>query len=253
MNSLSMEIFSWAASRETSYISDDMDFKIPYRYWEHAEHLLTYPENEHFLIDCIVNLKRAIDHRLKHLSAMYLFKKIPDSSRPSELLDILGYYGIARPRMLREISQIRNLLEHHYKSPPTLSRCQELVEFSWYFLRSTDNISTLSLEGFILKPEDKKFKDDYWLSIDYGPTKNWQCALRGWIPDSFLVDSKEGVNLSIHRIETAAEWNVRMKDHLSESNEEFVKARKEGIYLSANVIKNSLFPSELTYMYFSVL
>jgi hypothetical protein len=97
--SLSAKVLSWIPSRQSSSIADDPDWKTPYRYWKHAEDLLAHPDNEHFRIDCIGNLKRAIDHRLKRLNTLYRFKRIPDLSMPTELLGALGYFGIARPTM----------------------------------------------------------------------------------------------------------------------------------------------------------
>lgn len=250
-SSLSMEVLSWTASRLSSLVAEDSDWKTPYRYWKHAEHLLTYPNNEHFRIDCIGNLKRAIDHRLKRLASLYQFKKIPDPTKPSQLLDILGHFGIARPAMLREISKLRNLLEHQYESPPPQNRCLELVELAWYFLRSTDLLSTSVLEILFLRPDINDAEGDAWIEVTYGPKTNWKCSLRGQVPENFLGDgSNAGLPLVLKRCQTAKEITTTAIENASVP----MPARREtDVYFIGEVSGKPEAFAALTSLYFSVL
>lgn len=247
--SLSTQVLSWLSLRQSSSIAEDSDWETPYKYWKHAEDLLRNRDNEHFRIDCIGNLKRAIDHRLKRLSSLYCFKNIPDPAKPSKLLDMLGYFGIARPMMLREISQIRNLLEHHYKSPPSQQRCQELVEFSWYFLRSTDSLSTAILSDFVLHPNDK-LGNDIWLEVTYGPEIDWKCSVRGWVPQTYLSSSVDlGIVVHLEWLETAEEFAARAVAQNFDAHNH----NRTNIYFSGDILGSSEMFSKLTALYFSTL
>ncbi len=248
--SLSTRILSWAPSRQSSSIADDQDWKTPYRYWKHAEDLLAQPDNEHFRIDCVGNLKRAIDHRLKRLSALYRFKSIPDPSKPAELLDVLGYLGIARPTMLREVSAVRNLLEHHYKSPPPRRRCQELVEFSWYFLRSTDSLSTSILMDFVLRPDGETLEEEDWIEVTYGPKTDWNCTLRGWVSDALFSNTVDlGIDVCLEQLETAEEFSVRAVAQKLD----IYSCRKTGVYFAGRISEKPEVFTTMTSLYFSAL
>ncbi|MBI3222118.1 MAG: hypothetical protein HYZ46_03360 [Nitrosomonadales bacterium] len=248
--SLTTQILSWAPSRQSSAIADDQNWRTPYRYWKHAENLLAHPDNEHFRIDCVGNLKRAIDHRLKRLTSLYRFKKIPDASKPSELLDVLGYFGIARPTMLREVSEVRNLLEHHYKSPPPHRRCQELVEFSWYFLRSTDLLSTSVLNDFVLRPDDGESEKDDWIEVTYGPETDWKCTVRGWVPDSFVSSEVDlGITIRLEQLETAEEFSARA---VAQELDIYAR-RRTGVYFTGRISGKPEVFTTMTTLYFSTL
>jgi hypothetical protein len=248
--SLSNAVLSWVPTRQSSSCTDDPDWKTPYRYWKHAEVLLTYPDNEHFRIDCIGNLKRAIDHRVKRLAFLYRFKKIPDPSKPPELLDMLGYFGIARSKMIREVSEVRNLLEHHYKNPPHPQRCQELVEFSWYFLRSTDLLSASVLDNFILSPDSETLEEHDWIEVEYGPETDWQCSVRGWVPDTFLSSELDlGISIRLEQRETAEEFTTRA---VAQQLDMYTR-RETGIYFAGKVLGTPEVFTTLTALYFSTL
>ena len=248
--SLSPEVLSWPSTRQSSLIADDRDWKTPYRYWKHAEELLAHSDNEHFRIDCIGNLKRVIDHRLKRLARLYRFKKIPDGSKPLELLDVLEYFGIAKPAMIREISEVRNLLEHHYKSPPPHSRCQELVEFSWYFLRSTDILCTSVLTDFILSPSDETLMNRDWVEVKYGPHTTWQCFVRGWVNATFISNDRDlGISILLQHRESAEEFLARVAAQKFDIHTE----RSTGVYFIGKVVGNPEVLTTFTALYFSTL
>lgn len=251
--SLSLDVLSWDATRETSSIAEDLDWKKPYQYWKHADNLLTHDGGEHYRIDCIANLKRAVDHRLKRLNSLYRFKKIADPKKPSELLETLGHFGVARPAMLLEISALRNLLEHQHKPPPSTSRCQELVEFIWYFLRSTDALSTSVVGTFTLALDGSSGNETFWLSVTYGPDVDWKCSVRGWLPETLTSKSSDGdIELNLERAENYKQFSAK-KTNLTYRRLSDPDRSATDIYLSGEITGPPEIFSKLTEIYFSVL
>jgi hypothetical protein len=67
--------------------------------------------------------------------------------------------------------RLRNSIEHQFAKAPTKKRCQELLDFVWYFLRSTDNLLLSPMSGYYIE----QVLDDIYLSISVslGPDDNW--------------------------------------------------------------------------------
>jgi hypothetical protein len=152
--------------------------------------------------------------------------------------------------MLREVSEVRNLLEHHYKSPPPQRRCLELIEFAWYFLRSTDALSTSVLSDFVLHPNSAAADEDEWVEVTYGPETDWKCTVRGWVPAAYLSRSADlGITVNLNKLETAEELVSRAaRDQLK------TYARREtGLYLMGEISGQSHVFKALTAMYFATL
>lgn len=247
--SVSINFLSWNVSFPSSLVVSTSDWKRPYDYWQHADRLLTEGADDHYRIDCIGNLKRALDHRLKRLAYLYRFKQIPDPGKPAELLDMLGYFGVARPAMLREVTEIRNLLEHQYKRPPPLGRCRELVDFAWYFLRSTDSLSTYVSDSLNFGLGDDAFDYTYWLELKYGPEEDWKCSLRGWLPNELVAEDQV---LPI----TLIDASVETPEQFLERNPQAAGAQGRevsDVYLSGVVVGPPKVLTQLTTIYFSIL
>lgn len=160
-------IFSLKPNVESfSYASKDWEHS--YSYYQHSEKLLSCDTDDHSLIDSISNLKRAVDHRIKHIVNTYKLKKTVCYSLKKNIWDTLAELELIKPVMLGKLIEIRNSVEHKFTNPPSQARCIELSEFVWYFLRSTDLISKLISEGPCL--------EDGHNSIHYvgNPTNEWK-------------------------------------------------------------------------------
>lgn len=165
---ISASILGWEAIAESSSILDD-SWRTPYSYQSHAENLSSKNEKHH-LIDCIANLKRALDHRIKHLTLQYKLKETPAYKSTRSILRALVELQVIRPMMLKNIIDVRNAVEHQYASPPSPERCQELSEFTWYFLRSTDSLAQKINDGFVLK---EIYESPYSVSYNASPENGW--------------------------------------------------------------------------------
>jgi hypothetical protein len=106
--------------------------------WLHAERLLAQDAASDFVrADALSTLKRAVNQRLKALEATYCFAEVSPLKVKGTLSQLEGF-GFIRTRLLRELMKIRNLVEHEDSPPPSQERCNEFLEFVWYFLRTTE-------------------------------------------------------------------------------------------------------------------
>ena len=53
-------------------------------------------------------------------------------------LERLEAVGLARPLLIRQLFTLRNDIEHNDAPPPDEQKCSELLDATWYFLKTTD-------------------------------------------------------------------------------------------------------------------
>jgi hypothetical protein len=201
---LSPEILSWNAYIDDRLYKEDAEGERAYQIWAHAEEILKQHIDAFHLVDVVTTLKRAMSHRLQFLKDSYKFEAIPVKKNPQRIIEQLAFWGIIRPTMLTKLIDIRNALEHEDATPPTHERCIELLDFVWYFLRSTDSLAVGPPIAFVLYIESG---DTYDLALKTGPKNKWRIDFGGWINASLLSDSKkeEWFEIQISRQETRDE------------------------------------------------
>jgi hypothetical protein len=104
--------------------------------------------------DTIIALRRVVGRRVKELTEIYELRKLPTGVKPKYDLELLEYFGIIRPFMLKRLIDLRNSVEHEDSSPPPTDECLMFVDLVWYFLRSTDKlvhgrVEEIDFEGHI--------------------------------------------------------------------------------------------------------
>jgi hypothetical protein len=224
-----------------------------YEMWSHAEKLLSHATSDLQVVDVITILKRSIDHRLRALNSIYTFKDIPVRSNPSELLSLLEFFDIVRPLMFRNLLDIRNAVEHEDAAPPEIKTTQVFLEFTWYFLRSTDRLLQLVANNIALYPSNED-EDYYWLDFEYGPTNLWNPSLRGWISANLFATHaiENWIVLYASRVETVDELQGTAPN--SNTNERYNRPRKLGdAYLHGDVRGSENALTQLTKIYFSAV
>jgi len=209
---LTSEILDWGGDSQSYSGNDEQLWKRAYEIWSHAEHVLSNPTSDFLRVDAITTLKRSIDHRVRALNNLYSFRSIPIKNKPSEILNLLEFAGIVRPLMLQRLLDIRNAVEHEDMSPPDTEACQMFLEFTWYFLKSTDRLVQLVLDDFGLRPlnDDNTY---YWLNVRSGPKHNWLPKLTGWVtPEMLSTDPKDKwLAINVEKTETRKELTARLK------------------------------------------
>jgi hypothetical protein len=248
---ISSDVLAWHARAQSGSLTNTIESRQCYSYWNHANQLLSHGFNSHYLIDCITNLNRAIDQRIKHLTFLYQFKKLPNFGQSRDLLSLFGQLDIARPYMLHQINELRNLLEHQYKTPPNVTRCQELVDFTWYFLKSTDSMSTLVPFDFVLSKDEGFSENDHWLEVDINPKDTWKCYIRGTIPLLLCSDQSQENTFIVNckKIESATSGG-KIKINGDEISSSVIE--NGDIYFSGEIEFTKLTAEKIVKLYFSI-
>jgi hypothetical protein len=114
---LTPKILEWEPRVSIGREFKDESWRRAYSILSHAEHLLEQSSSELFRVDAITTLKRAVDHRLRLLDETYEFRRIPIGNKPSGNLELLNYLGIAQPKMVQKLIEIRNSVEHEHTDP----------------------------------------------------------------------------------------------------------------------------------------
>jgi hypothetical protein len=205
---LDPDILSWPLSPDDYNYWDTAEDELrPYEIWRHSEALLGGNLSREHRVDIVVNLNRAIGIRLKTLNELYMFKKIPPRRSKVRIVEEMAELGIIRPILLKHITDLRNAVEHQDEIPPEASRCSELAEFTWYFLRSTDALVRGGCSTFIFSREKLAPLNSFWLSVHNGPELNWKPEIRGWLKPDMMKSSADDrwLAASLNEVKTREE------------------------------------------------
>ena len=152
---------TWPMSAESINLSPMRMHERAYILLQHAQALVEQetPSRE-IRADALVNLRRALDLRVQGLVDQFNLKEVPIQKKPKGSLELLEFFGLVRPMMTKNLVEMRNAVEHQDEEPPTAERLQELCEFLWYFLRSTEvrirPSSSLSFDSQYIEDEPRE-------------------------------------------------------------------------------------------------
>lgn len=145
---------SWYAHWDAKWpVPNDNTTKL-YEMHQHACDLLSDDPNEFKRIDAITALRRVVDRRVNALLEIHQLRELPTGPKPKQKLELLEYYGIIRPFMLKRLIDIRNIVEHEDSSPPPVDECLMFADLVWYLLRSTDGLAKVQSDMVIFRPHD---------------------------------------------------------------------------------------------------
>lgn len=158
----------------------------PHQILEHATRILTGQLSSFALADVVSNLKRAVNSRLSHLEELYHFTTLFPKSVGA--LERLEGVGLAKPLLIRQLFELRNDIEHKDALPPSKQRCGELVDATWYFLKTTDNACKTAVSGVSLQCESGEYaREPYvWLSVRLTGGEAADPNINGWLPAALL-------------------------------------------------------------------
>ena len=184
---LSNSFLHWYAEMQCSSYTSVEDRLRAYKLWQHAELIAAGDANEFNRVDIVSNLKRCLNQRLKFIEHVYSLKKIASSDSPKGYLEYLESLDLVRPYMLKQLMTIRNDIEHNDASPPNIERCRELLDLTWYFLKSTDGFVSRCKNNCVLRYlSDKGDETQYWLNFDIDFNSNHTITINGWVPETML-------------------------------------------------------------------
>lgn len=196
---LSDEFFGWSYYDNESTEVDFDKMNRGHEIWRHAQNRVKNNPSEFDRVDCISSLKRAVNSRLKTIDDEYNFHKLPNLRSKKQILEKYQDYGLIRPSILKDLFEVRNLLEHEDSEPPQTDKCRYYIDITWYFLKSTDSL--LQMRPGYLHYEDNESE------LLVGCDSNWSIDFNGNIKKHLITDNhkKDHIEIINAKIEDLAE------------------------------------------------
>jgi hypothetical protein len=191
---LSREFFGWPYG---DYEGTGIDFDKLTRahdIWRHAKKRLDSDASEFEKIDCITSLKRAVNSRLKTITTIYGINELPNTRGKKQLLEKFQDYGIIRPAILKDLFELRNLLEHEDVDPPDIEKCHYYVDIVWYFIKSTDSL--LQMKSDALEYSEEKNQ----LYVKIKPENSWSIYISGEVSSSLISEEEQPNTVKIEEL-----------------------------------------------------
>ena len=158
--------------------------------------------------------------------------------------------------MLRRLMDIRNAVEHKDSKAPSINRCLELLEFTWYFLKSTDSLCTQVAEDIILHhPEGYHENGCYW--VHSSRNQNWKFSIDGWIPPQTITE-EESTGWLIARLQKKYTRQFVLDKIDKDDSDEMEDPRKEcgknpdDVFFACTLHDTSPLRDKLASLYFMV-
>lgn len=185
---VSLDFLSWGGYVQTSDIGNEEAIKEQYNAWRHAEELLS-SDNQNYLMSCMMQLGRVINKGDKLLNEYYNFRRIP-GMRKLKSHEVMEKLSIVKPVMRGKINEIRNDVVHGlHDRKRSKAECAELVEFVWYFLRSTDQIVARIPEQIQFDGPGISEQSHCWIEMTKVDV-DWNLRLRGKLNLSRISSEK---------------------------------------------------------------
>jgi hypothetical protein len=210
IKSIFLEFFDYF---ETERPLSEPKFYRAYEIWEHCFKILDSDKTPLGRIDVISNLKRCLNHRLKNIESNYFINSLPIFKNEKKYFDKLSSLNIIRPFMLQQLFEIRNDIEHNDARPPSIKRTQELLDISWYFLKSTDQLVKGFRDQQLFNFTTKKTSINYWIVLTFKPVNKWEIVIRGWVPKNFISNSYKKDTIAVEIIKFIANSEIKLSNH----------------------------------------
>ena len=190
---LSADFLDWYSESEGgSYVDTDLLFR-GYDIWRHARDRLKVDPSDLDRIDAIGALRRSVNHRLKALRSTYNIDCIPSTLGKKQILERLQEFGIVRSAIIKDLLDVRNLIEHEDTEPPTLERCQHYVDIIWYFLKSTDKLLDVRNDDVKFLHEDGK----QFVSVTVDYASGWPFRINANVYPVSISDAASPLSILI--------------------------------------------------------
>ena len=202
--------------------------------------------SEFHRIDVVAALKRAVDGRLRWLNTQYELNKMPLASKPDGLIDLCHRLGVLRSLMVSKLHRIRNRLEHQDVHPPSEEDCGELVEFVWYFLKSTDSRAREVPYEFTLDAQGGVDDAPHWVSVYTGPRYKWGLGIRACVPAPWIAStSDDWILLECDQVTKAGDLRKELP-----AASRLSRNRDDDVYISARVLGHDRHRDRIYELYF---
>ena len=228
-------VFRWPCFLESWTSTEKHRVKRSYDTLDHAVGLVEGNVGEFGVADAIMNLKRAINVRLKLLDHLHRFSDAASLKKMGSL-ERLEAVGLVRPFLIKQLFELRNDIEHNDVAPPSLSRVRELLDITWYFLRSTDSAAKIHTVTLLFENPDNLDDDsDLWLAVEPLSVERSLTRVRGWLATPFL-SNQDGWEVSVERVEPPP---ADTSGHCQEYFEQHARRNSEHRYIVGTIDSQS--------------
>jgi hypothetical protein len=183
----------WYAERASATPMDTTLLFRAYDIWRHAQNHLTPDASDLDRIDAITALRRAVNHRLKSIRTTYNIDCLPSVNGRKQLLEKLQEFGIVRAAIIKDLFDVRNLIEHDDSEPPELKQCRHYADVIWYFLKSTDTLVDLSYDEFRFLHEDHT----QFVEVQVHYSNNWGIDINANLCPEYVLKSATQNTVSV--------------------------------------------------------
>ncbi|SFU31426.1 hypothetical protein SAMN05216350_101268 [Polaromonas sp. YR568] len=198
---LSNKVLGWAPDNEGGSYTDNERLRRPHEIFAHAENVLGTKDSEFAVADSIFALKRAINSRLQHIEELYRLSTLFPKSVGA--LERLEYVGLARPMVVKQLFELRNDIEHNDVMPPNQQRARELIDATWYFLRTTDSACKMVPDRLLLRSAyPGTFPPEQWITLCPSRDGSNRFDIVGWVSEDLLaeVDGPDSFKLELEKL-----------------------------------------------------
>lgn len=190
----SKDILNFNYETESTTVLELENLKRAYEIWEHARALIENNESEFHLSDGIANLKRSLNQRLQLIEGVYNLKSVKFEGKPKGYLELLEFFGIVRPFLMKQLLDIRNDIEHRDAKPPSYEKCLELLDSVWYFIKSTDYLVRYSTDTLVYMEDNILIEDRSWVELTYKFDVH-KIYIRGRLSDDFVTNADHSIEI----------------------------------------------------------
>ncbi len=193
---------SEASCSVTSHAIGPLDYELntePEEFLSDAEEDITLGSPKGWR-GALTNAKRAIDAQVDKALLCFGFKT--SRKKMPEKLELLKHIGIVSPRIIKKVVDLRNELEHEFKSP-SKDQAEEATDVATLFVAAVDR--TLSHFPFIFEmhvpnpdyreQDDKSyFKVLLWVEFDF-IEKKVSGSLSEGLEEGFEAEFEDGMHM----------------------------------------------------------
>jgi len=190
---LDAQFMEWYAERASATPMDLTPLFRAYDIWRHAQNHLTSDASDLARIDAISALRRAVNLRLKSIRTIYNIDCLPSVNGRKQLLEKLQEFGIVRAAIIKDLFDVRNLIEHEDSKPPKLKQCRHYADVIWYFLKSTDTLVDLSYDEFKFLHEDHT----QFVEVQVHYSNNWGIDINANLCPEYVLKSTTQDTVSV--------------------------------------------------------
>lgn len=212
---LAPDFLNWHVYSEGGSVSRTTPemFNLPHSYVEHASKRFASSSSDLDRADSINNLKKALYHRVEALNDLYQLDKFSYLNLPKNRFKRLESLNLLKPIMSKQLADLRAEIEHKHISPPPIERCNELAEYVWYFLRSTDPFIRVVRDNVVFNRHGFGCDNGYWVSFIYAqePEKSREFVARLPEEQVSLGPKDDWLEVEIENKEAESDLGDRLK------------------------------------------